>query len=247
MSKKVFDQDDSKSIDQIRKVDSTNKREKSGEDNLVTTLRSDMLLTSSTSPMEKSFFERINLKYVFGILLTLFIIIFVWFMLGGPGRPILENGLALLIHTDATPTQAVVSSVVIPTATRPQPSNTPVPTPTLHPTSTPTSRLVATRSTVPPTVTPTAVPACRDALTITLADMGQTLCVQGTIIKTVEQPNAFMVIFSKKPGSFYWVTYDLVWSKAELDTCYQTKGKIEQLGNSAILIFDYSNLPELCP
>ncbi len=247
MSKKVFDQDDSKSIDQNRKFDATKKKEKSGEDNLVTTLRSDMLLTSSTSPMGKSFFERINLKYIFGILLTLFIVIFVWFMLGGPGRPTLENGLALLIQIDATPTQAVVSSVVIPTATRPQPSNTPLPTPTLHPTNTPTSRLVATRSNVPPTVTPTAIPACRDALTITLADVGQTLCVQGTIIQTVERPNAFMVIFSKKSGSFYWVTYDLVWSKAELDKCYQTNGKIEQLGNSAILIFDYSNLPELCP
>jgi hypothetical protein len=197
--------------------------------------------------MEKSFFERINLKYVFGILLTLFIIIFVWFMLGGPGRPTLENGLALLIHKDATPTQAVVSSIVIPTATRPQPSKTTLPTSTLRPTSTPTAWLVATRTSMPSTVTAISTPACRDALTITLADVGQLLCVQGTIIQTAERPNAFMVIFSKKPGSFYWVAYDLVWSKAELDKCYQTKGKIEQLGNSAILIFDYSNLPELCP
>jgi hypothetical protein len=38
-----------------------------------------------------------------------------------------------------------------------------------------------------------------------------------------------------------------VWSQAELDTCYQTTGKIDQIANSPVLIFGYSNLPEICP
>jgi hypothetical protein len=247
MSNKASDRDDSNSIEYIRVVNAAKKQEKSNEDDLVNTLRSDMLLTSSTSPAQKSFFQKINLKYVFGILLTLFIIIFVWFMLGGPGRPILENGLSLLVHAEATSTQPVVSSVVLPTATVLQPSDTPLPSPTFRPTNTPTVSIATTKTSVPATTTPTSAPACRDALTITTADVGQMLCVQGTIIQTIEQPNAFMVIFNKQPGSFYWVTYDLVWSKAELDTCYQTTGTIVQLGTSPILIFNYSNIPELCP
>jgi hypothetical protein len=247
MSKKATNQDDSNSIKYSKKVNPSEKQEKSSEDNLVNSLRSDMLLTSSASPTEDSFFQKINLKYLFGILLTLFIIIFIWFMLSGPGRPILENGLSLIIRAEATSTQAVVSSIVLPTATLPQPSDTPLPSPTIRPTNTPIVRIVPTNTRAPATTTITSAPGCRDALTITLADVGQTICVQGTILETVERPNAFMVLFNKQPGSFYWVTYDLVWSKAELDTCYQTTGTIVQLGTSPILKFDYSNLPERCP
>jgi hypothetical protein len=247
MTKRVTDEDDINSVKDNKESNTAKKLENSSEDNLVKNLRSDMLLTSSVSPKEETFFQKINLKYVFGILLSLFIIIFAWFMLGGPGRPILENGLALLIHTDATPTQSFVSSIGQPTATRTQASATPLPSLTQRPTNTAILKPSATTTRLPSTTTPTPEPSCRDALSITLADVGKTLCTQGTIQQTVEQPNAFMVIFSTKPGSFYWVTYDMVWSKAELNACYQTTGTIVQLGNRPILKFNYSNIPELCP
>jgi hypothetical protein len=100
---------------------------------------------------------------------------------------------------------------------------------------------------VPDTSTPTSVSSCRDALTITLADVGQALCVQGTVIETITNPTNFMVIFSAEKGSFYWLSYDLVWSQAELDTCYQTTGTIDQIANSPVLVFGYNNLPKPCP
>lgn len=247
MTKQVTNQDDINSVKHSKESNAAKKLENSSEDNLVKNLRSDMLQTSSVSPLQETFFQRINLKYVFGILLSLFIIVFTWFMLGGPGRPILENGLALLVNTDVTPTQSVVSSNVQPTTSRPQLSATPLPSLTQRPTNTAYLKPSATATSQPSTITPTPEPACRDALTITLADVGKTLCTQGTILQTVDQPNAFMVVFSSKPGSFYWVTYDMVWSQAELNTCYHTTGTILQLGNRPILKFNYSNLPELCP
>jgi len=73
------------------------------------------------------------------------------------------------------------------------------------------------------------------------------LCVQGTVIEIIDKPNYFMLIFSNKPASFYWVSYDMVWSQAEVDTCYQIRGTIKQIANSPILVFDYSNIPEVCP
>lgn len=247
MSKKTFDQEENKPFEYFKEGEAAKKQEKSDTDNLITSLRADMVLTSSTSPAKKNIFERINLKYLFGILLTLFIIIFLWFWLGGPGRPILEHNLALLVKAEASSTQPVFSSVILPTATSLQPTITPFPSPTIRPTNTPTVRIMASPTNPPLTATPTSPPACREALTITLADVGQTLCVQGTVIQTADKPNGFMVFFNTQPGTFYWVAYDLVWSQAKLDICYQTSGTIQQLGTSPVLIFNYKNLPELCP
>jgi hypothetical protein len=248
MSKKTFEPEEDKPVDYFKKVEAAKKQEKLSTENLVTSLRSDMVLTSSTSPEKKSILQRINLKYLFGILLTLFIIILVWFMLGGPGRPILEHNLVLLVPSEATSTPTAVVPVALLPITPPLPTKTPLPSATALPTYTATMRIIPSPTIQPATVTPTSVlSACRDALTISLADVGQTLCVKGTVIQTAEQPNAFMVIFNKKPGSFYWVTYDLVWSDAVLDTCYQITAKIEKIANSPIQLFDYKNLPELCP
>jgi hypothetical protein len=84
-------------------------------------------------------------------------------------------------------------------------------------------------------------------LTITLEDVGKTLCVQGTVIETVTKPNYFMVIFSTEPGSLYLVTYDLEWTQGEVDTCYQVTGTIDQIAERPIMLFSYRNLPEVCP
>jgi hypothetical protein len=99
-------------------------------------------------------------------------------------------------------------------------------------------------------LTPTSLLAgtgCVNALTITLADIGQTLCVQGIILNLVQQSNASLIAFSAEPGAFYLITYDLVWNKGEEGDCIQITGKIQQLANSPVLVFGYQNLPEFCP
>jgi hypothetical protein len=246
MAKKAPDQDENQPFDYFKEVEKAKKQEKPSADNLVSAMRSDMLLTSSTAPTEKSLMEKINLKVVVGVLLALFILILFWFLLAGPGRPVLEQSLSALVQSHGTPNMVVEPTVIPATNTPVQPTKTSLPSPTLRPSSSPTAKIVVLPTATEVAVTPTISSACRDALTITLADVGQTICVKGIITETVERPNAFMVIFNTQPGSFYWVTYDMVWSQAKLDTCYQTTGTIEQLANSPILIFNYDNIPEVC-
>jgi hypothetical protein len=173
------------------------------------------------------------------------------------------------------PTQTEISTILPLASNTPLPSTTIRPTLTTTlvsiATSTPTKVLASTAtptktsilmsvatlklpSTSIPTSSPTSIHGqetstilgCVNALTITLADVGKSLCVQGTVIETLDKPSFFMVLFSYEKGAFYWVTYDMVWSRGKIDTCYQITGKIDRIGNSPMLVFNYDNLPKEC-
>jgi hypothetical protein len=259
MSNKSFKDKDNQPFDYHKEVEASKKLEKPSTETRVNALRSDMLPASDTSPETKSIFDKINLKIIIGVLVGLVILGWIWFSLAGPGRPILEHNLARLIHLNATSTQHVDPSPLPVTNTSALSSNTLFSTPTVQPTSmlnspptvrptnTPTIKNVASPTLIPATITPTPAPICRDVSTITLDDVGQTLCVRGTVIEIVDNPNYFMLVFSNERGAFYWVSYDIVWSQAEVNTCYQIRGMIRQISNSPILIFDYRNIPEVCP
>lgn len=247
MAKKSFNQEESEPFDYFSEVKEAQKQTKSTIGNLVTAMRSDMVPASDAQPSKKSIFQQENLKLAVGILLSLVIIGLVWYILAGPGRPVLERNLVSLVNKELTPTQNVTPSPLPATNSPPRPSNTPYSTPTIRPTNTPIIEIVPSETLMPETTILASSSGCRDVSTITLADVGQTLCVQGIVIETITDPIYFMVIFSNKPGAFYWVSYDLVWSEAELDTCYQTHGTIDQIANSPVLLFNYSNLPEECP
>ncbi|MFZ2095252.1 MAG: hypothetical protein WAV05_01315 [Anaerolineales bacterium] len=245
MANKSTDQDENQPFDYLRKAKSA-QEEKSNISNIVTSIRADMLPATEEQPARKSIFQQENLKIAVGIWFGIVILALIWYILAGPGRPVMERNLASLAHRETTPTQTITPSPFPATNTQPQPSNTPQPSATMRPTNTAVVVLITSPIYPPMTATPTST-GCREALSITLADVGQTMCVQGIVIETVTNPTDFMVIFSNERGAFYWVTYDLVWSKAELDTCYQVQGTIDRIGNSPILIFGYQNLPEVCP
>jgi hypothetical protein len=223
------------------------KEDQSSSSDIVNSLRSDILASSEVEPAEVSIVHQINYKLIGGAIIGFVIICLILYLLVGAGRNMLERSLSSLKSTAPTSTIQNMPKAASITETPEKPTNTPTRIPTSRPTNTQIIELIASQTQIPATVTPTADSSCRDALTITLADIGQTLCVQGTIIETVDRPTNFMVIFSTEKGSFYWVTYDLVWSQAELDTCYRTTGTIDQIANSPVLVFGYSNLPELCP
>lgn len=246
MTNKTFNQGDKKPLDYYKALKAAQKQDKPNND-LVSALRSDLIPASRAEPAEESIFKREYLKIALGILLGIIIIGLSWYALAGSGRPILEQKLISLAHKEITSTPLVDPSPMPVTNTPPQPSSTTTPSPTSQPTSTPAKKILISPTLKPTLVPPTPVSSCRDALTITLADVGQTLCVQGIVIETITKPNNFMVVFSHQRGAFYWVSYDLDWSKAELKTCYQVQGKIEQIGISPMLIFNYNNLPEECP
>ncbi len=255
MTKKSFDTDEGKPFNYYREQKVPHSREKDSAGNLVDVFRADMVPASQALPATKRLYHRLNLKLGLGIIIALLILGLMIYAIAGAGRPKLERSLLELINRDGLPTLKSSATQLHQISDSPPPSKTPFPSPTLRPTWTHAANLPLTATSVPSTYTPTRTPtasatptpSCRDVLSITLADVGQILCVQGVVIETIENPTNFMVIFSTNKGSFYWVTYDLVWSKGEIDACYQITGKVVQIANSPILIFDYSNLPQECP
>jgi hypothetical protein len=214
---------------------------------ILTSLRAEMLPASEEQPAKKSIFQQENLRIAVGILLGLFVLTLIWYVLIGPGRSGLEKNLASLANREVTPSPTSTFTPVPPTKTPIPPTFTPSPTSTKKPTNTPLIGLNLLATSTTQTITPTTSSACRQALSITLNDVGQTMCVQGVVLEIVENPTDFMVIFSYEKNAFYWVSYDLVLSNAEPDTCYQIQGTIDRIGNSPVLVFAYQNLPEVCP
>jgi hypothetical protein len=221
-----MNQDEREPYDYFKDENAPKEAEQPASDDVVNNLRTDLLAASEVVPEEETI-----LKSVDPI---------------GPGHSLIGKRLASLKNKAPTYTQQIPSTIESDTTTPIASTSTPMNTPTVHPTNT-IVVIVSSPTQSPPTVTPTPESACRDALTITLADVGQTMCVKGTIIETVSNPGNFLVIFDTSRGSFYWVTYDFVWSKAVLNTCYQTIGKIDQIGISPMMVFGYNNKPEPCP
>ena len=245
MTKKLLNPEESKPHGYFREGETVKKTDKSSTESLVNSMRTDMVPASSALPESKKIIQRVNLKAIGGGFIGLVILGLIWLALAGPGRPFLEQNLAKLLKIKSTSTQLEVPNSMNVTNTPAKPIITLSASPTFRPTYTPTIKIVASPAHLPSTNTP--IPLCRDVLSITLADIGQTLCVQGTVIEIINLPDNFMLIFSDEPGAFYWVSYDMVWSKAEINTCYQIHGMIRQIANSPILVFDYSNIPEVCP
>ena len=176
-----------------------------------------------------------------------------WLLFMGPGRPALEGALARLAENapppaapTAEPTTAAPPTFTVtppkPTATRRPP--TAMPTPTVLAIEA-TAGLSETAA-LEPSPTPD-LSGCVDATTITLANVGQTLCVRGVVLRTQPLAAGFIVVFSDEEAAFYWITYDVVWAQNKNGQCLQTTGEILQLANTPVLVFNYSNLPEPCP
>jgi hypothetical protein len=248
--------EETKPFDYFREVRAAQKQDKPDVASVANILRTDMVPTSDARPAAEYIVKRDTLKTIVGILLGLVIVAFFLFMIIGPGRSTLEDALASLAHQTSSPTPRLSPTRLPPTetslppTTTQLPSSTPSPRPTfrstMRPTQTPVVAAFVSPTRRPPSPSPTTL-GCRDVLSITLADVGQILCVQGIVTNIVESPSAFILAFSNKPGSFYWASYDMVWSKAEVNHCYQITGKIERLANNPIMLFNYDNIPEACP
>lgn len=229
----------------VRESSSTARRPITTQGDLGTRLRADILPASQASARFKAYRPRITS----GRLLTFFLVVALvgvgWFFGIGPGRPGLEKGLTNLIRvvrlaTMPTPTATLTATAVPSTATV-----TPIPTATWQPVPswTPTSPVASATSV--PSETPTS--ACRDFSTITLDDVGNEWCVQGTVIQVIRNPGNTLIIFSVERDTMYWVTYDVIWPEGTEGMCYQMSGEIEELLNNPVLVFGYNNLPTECP
>lgn len=216
------------------------------------------LVTSQARPRQvparlANWFSR---QHLIGIGAFIVLAAIVWLMFIGPGRPALEGALARL--ADAAPTATYTPQPTTPepaaAVTKTPTATVPRPTATRRPvTPTPISTLAAA-ATGGPSETSTFVPSptfdssgCVDATTITSANVGQTLCVRGIVLYIQPQTTGFIVVFSDAQSAFYWITYDVVWTQDKTGQCLQTTGEIRQLGDRPVLVFNYGNMPQLCP
>jgi hypothetical protein len=239
------------------------KQENSHSGDFISILRTDMLPASETSPSPEDAIRKINFKIIFGIIFACFTLGLFLFLLFGGGKSFLEERLSGLMNEQKIPTKTTtlaINPTMTFTATQlAEIARKSTPTLTLQPQKTEVIKITSTQvaifasdtPTIPATFTPTPTQnvdsGCRDALSITLADVGKTMCVQGVIKEIIVNQTNYMLIFDTSKGAFYWVTYDVLFPKEEVDVCYQVTGSIDQIANSPILIFNYANLPEECP
>lgn len=209
-------------------------------------LRAEVLPARQASPRFKAYRKRIiTPRRIITLLVLLGLAGLGWYFGLGPGRPTLEKGLVNLVRLvrlaslpTSTPTPTDIP--ILPTA-----SETPHPTATLQPTASATPALPIETPTAIPTDTPEST--CRDFSTVSLEDIGQELCVQGTVVEVIENTGNTLIIFSYEARTLYWVTYDVSWPKGTEGTCYQVTGEIERLLSSPVVVFGYNNLPTECP
>ena len=73
---------------------------------------------------------------------------------------------------------------------------------------------------------------------VSLADVGKTMCVYGTFKNTAIRDGVLYLTFSNNPEDFYFVHYGSGWWEDAQNTCHLSKGKIEQLGKSPVMVID---------
>jgi len=227
-------------------------------DDLSVSLRAEMLPASEISPdLGRSRFSSISPLKIGALLGFLLLLGLGWLFSVGPGRPVLEKVLSGLVREPqtqmtATPTIPIKTEVaIVPTETV-RAENTPTRTPRPLPSATAAVATEAMASETPASEKPTSAPSpttasgCVDVLSVTVEDVGKTVCVRGEILSFEARPSGFLIAFSNQSGAMYWVSYDLVWAPAKEGLCVEVTGEVMQIANSPVLIFGYQNLPQIC-
>ena len=123
-----------------------------------------------------------------------------------------------------------------------QPS--PIPT-TSEPTSTHTPTLTPTHTS---THTPTVVSGqCVQASSITLDNVGQTLCVTGKVWDTELRNGVFYIYLGNEKGDFYIVVYDQIPEGVKKGVCVQAVGEVKKLVNYPVFILGFTDVIQICP
>lgn len=230
-----------------RTSSTSSKQQANAEGDLGVRLRAEMLPSSQASPRFRAYRRRfLTTGRVGAFLILLGLAGLGWYFGIGPGRPGLESRLVALVN--------LARSYAMPTST-PLPTERPIPPlPSITPTPTRTPQLLSSATPTLPAITPTiptptetAESSCRDFSTLTLDNVGEELCVQGTVVEVIETAGNTLILFGYNPGSFYLVTYDVDWPDGTIGTCYQVTGEVQRLLSSPVIVFGYNNLPMECP
>jgi DNA-directed RNA polymerase subunit RPC12/RpoP len=215
-------------------------------------------------------------RRIFTLVLSLLLLIFLGFLALGPGKPVLKKGLNLLNArpTRSPTTLANLNDTLTPAGKTPSKPTSPAPRATLTPVKSsvttttpikakPTNKPTATpaptqteAATVSPTITETLEPTstatisgpagCVPALSITMDDLGKTLCVTGTVVFTLQNDTAFSIYFSNDDGYFRIVVYDRVYKNIKKGVCIRVTGEIKSLTGIPVMALGYNDVIEIC-
>lgn len=167
-------------------------------------------------------------------------------------------------HIDVEMLTVILPPTPTPTLT-PRPTTTPTLTATLviSPTATLTTTLeggvlLGTEIPLgtdvsPATATlPPSILGCREATTITTADVGQTLCIEGIVLAVKKQEidrttKAYIYTFSPEKGAFYIVVYNYPLPDVTKGVCIRMTSQVRLLGTAPVMVPTSSELPQICP
>jgi len=120
-------------------------------------------------------------------------------------------------------------------------------TTTLIRTSTPTSIPTATSTLeFTPTVPVLEENGCTPALSVTLDDVGKTLCVTGMVVFTTQNDTAFSIYFSNDDGYFRIVIYDRIPTDIKKDVCIRVTGEVKMLTGIPVMALGYHDVIVFC-
>ena len=86
---------------------------------------------------------------------------------------------------------------------------------------------------------------CTPSESVTLDDVGKTMCVTGKVIQTIERTTAFSILVGTRSDSFFFVSYERTYNLNK-GTCIFAEGEIVQLGKNPIMLVGYLAPLELC-
>lgn len=158
-------------------------------------------------------------------------------------RPVFPTVLSFFLPSSHTPTPSGIVPL-LPSETPtlfPSPTQIPSQTLTSPPSQTPIPFIFITITPPTPTATvstPTQEPSCMPAQSVTLDDVGKTLCVTGVILKLDERESGLLIVFGVARGTFYFVSYDYVWEVAKPGACVMASGVIQRIGNAPVIVLD---------
>jgi DNA-directed RNA polymerase subunit RPC12/RpoP len=130
-----------------------------------------------------------------------------------------------------------------------KPTNKTTATPTPAPTQTEVATVIPTIIAIlEPTSTATIFGPvdCAPALSITMADVGKTLCVTGTVVFTLQSGTSFSIYFSNDDGYFRIVVYDRTYKNIKKGVCVKVTGEIKTLTGIPVMALGYNDVIEIC-
>jgi hypothetical protein len=97
-----------------------------------------------------------------------------------------------------------------------------------------------------PSSTPTTETGCISATQVSLSDVGNELCITGTVARTFEKDGIFYVAFDDQRGSLYLVSYEGAGKTIQVGDCLILTGPVKQVGTRPVILLTWAMKIQSC-